>query len=66
LIAGEALTGLVVAYFKFRDLEMPEFFSSPSYVAGLVVMGLLGLLIVRLPLSKAGRPEDPAPPAAIM
>jgi putative OPT family oligopeptide transporter len=66
LIAGEALTGLVVAYFKFRDLEMPEFFSSPSYVAGLVVMGLLGLLIVRLPLSKAGRPEDPAAPAAIM
>jgi len=66
LIAGEALTGLVVAYFKFRDLEMPEFFKSPSYVAGLVVMGLLGLLIVRLPLSKAGRPEDPAAPAAIM
>ena len=66
LIAGEALTGLVVAYFKFRDLEMPELFKSPSYVAGLVVMGLLGLLIVKLPLSKAGRPEDPAPPAAIM
>ena len=66
LIAGEALTGLVVAYFKFRDLEMPEFFSSPSYVAGLAVMGLLGLMIVRLPLSKAGRPEDPAAPAAIM
>jgi hypothetical protein len=29
-------------------------------------MALLGLMMVLLPLSKAGRPEDPAPPAAIM
>ena len=47
-------------------MEIPEFFTIPSYVAGLVVMALLGLLMVKLPLSKAGRPEDPAPPAAIM
>ena len=60
LIAGEALTGLVVAYFKFRDLEIPQVFASPSYLAGLVVMALLGFLMVKLPLSKAGRPEDPA------
>jgi putative OPT family oligopeptide transporter len=66
LIAGEALTGLVVAYFKFRDLEIPQAFASPSYVPGLIVMALLGLLMVKLPLSKRGRPEDPAPPAAIM
>jgi putative OPT family oligopeptide transporter len=66
LIAGEALTGLVVAYFKFRDLEMPQAFSSPSYIAGLVVIAVLAAVMIRLPLSKAGRPEDPAPPAAIM
>ncbi|MBZ5634955.1 MAG: oligopeptide transporter, OPT family [Acidobacteriia bacterium] len=66
LIAGEALTGLVVAYFKFRDLEIPQVFTSPSYIAGLIVMALLGMLMVKLPLSKAGRPEDPAPPAVIM
>jgi putative OPT family oligopeptide transporter len=66
LIAGEALTGLVVAYFKFRDLEIPQAFASPSYLIGLIVMALLGVLMIRLPLSKAGRPEDPAPPAAIM
>ncbi len=66
LIAGEALTGLVVAYFKFRDLEIPQVFASPSYLVGLVVIVLLGVLMVRLPLTKAGRPEDPAPPAAIM
>jgi putative OPT family oligopeptide transporter len=66
LIAGEALTGLVVAYFKFRDLEIPQAFASPSYLIGLIVMALLGVLMIRLPLSKAGRPEDPAPPTAIM
>ncbi len=66
LIAGEALTGLVVAYFKFRDLEIPEIFKDPSYLAGLGVMVLLGLMMILLPLSKSGRPEDPAPPAAIM
>jgi len=66
LIAGEALTGLVVAYFKFRDLEIPQVFGSPSYLAGLVVMALLGILMIKLPLSKRGRPEDPAPPAVIM
>jgi len=66
LIAGEALTGLIVAYFKFLDKKVPEFFPDPSYLVGLGVMALLGLLMVKLPLSKAGRPEDPAPPAAIM
>jgi len=66
LIAGEALTGLVVAYFKFKDQPMPEFFPDPSYVFGLGVMALLGIAMILIPLSKAGRPEDPAPPAAIM
>jgi len=66
LIAGEALTGLIVAYFTFLDKKVPVFFADPSYLAGLGVMALLGVLMVKLPLSKAGRPEDPAPPAAIM
>jgi hypothetical protein len=70
LIAGEALTGLIVAYFKFKEKPgtsaVPEIFADPSYLFGLAVMALLGILMVRLPLSKAGRPEDPAPPAAMM
>ena len=45
---------------------MPEFFADPSYLFGLGVMALLGSHDGELPLSKAGRPEDPAPPAAIM
>jgi len=66
LIAGEAITGLVVAFFIFLDKKVPVFFVDPSYLVGLGVMALLGVLMVKLPLSKAGRPEDPAPPAAIM
>ena len=54
LIAGEALTGLVVAYFKFKDQAMPEFFHDPSYVFGLAVMALLGIAMILVPFSKAG------------
>jgi len=45
---------------------MPEFFPDPSYVFGLGVMALLGIAMILIPLSKAGRPEDPAPPVAMM
>ncbi len=66
LIAGEALTGLLFAYFRFRDIEVFQFFKDPSYVLGFAVMLLLGFIMVRLPLAKAGRPDEPAPPAAMM
>jgi putative OPT family oligopeptide transporter len=66
LIAGEALTGLVFAWFKYKDIPVHEFFSDPSYLAGFAVLLALSFIMVRLPLAKAGRPEDPAPPAAMM
>jgi putative OPT family oligopeptide transporter len=66
LIAGEALTGLVIATFRFNDWRIFEFFKEPLYLAGFGVIALLGLTMIFLPLSKAGRPEDPAPPAAMM
>ena len=66
LIAGEAITGLVVAYFTFKDQPMPKIFPDPSYLFGLGVMTLLGLMMILVPLSKAGRPEDPAAPAVFM
>jgi putative OPT family oligopeptide transporter len=66
LIAGEALTGLLFAYFKFKDIAVLEIFKEPSYLAGFAVILLLGFIMIRLPLAKAGRPEDPAPPAAMM
>jgi putative OPT family oligopeptide transporter len=66
LIAGEALTGLVIATFRFFDKPIYQFFSEPSYFAGAVVMAALGLMMIFLPLAKAGKPDDPPPPAAIM
>src|SRR5947209_5463559 len=66
LIAGEALTGLVTATFSFLKWKVPVIFASPSYIAGLVVMALLALVLINVPLANAGRPEDPAPPAAIV
>ncbi len=66
LIAGEALTGLLFATFKFKDLRIPEFFKEPAYLAGFGVMALLASAMVLLPLSKAGDPDEPAPPAAMM
>jgi hypothetical protein len=65
-IAGEALMGLVYASFVFFDHPWPEIFRAPSYAAGIVVLLLLCALLVWIPLKNAGRPEDPAPPVAIM
>jgi putative OPT family oligopeptide transporter len=66
LIAGEALTGLVFAWFKYKDIPVRAFFADPSYLLGFAVLLALSFIMVRLPLAKAGRPEDPAPPAAMM
>ena len=66
LIAGEAMAGLVTATFFFFDLPVPEIFKEPSYLLGLGVLGLIAFVLVRVPLANAGRPDEPAPPVAIM
>ena len=66
LIAGEALTGLLFAYFKFKDIAVLEFFKDPSYTVGFVVLLIMGFAMIRVPLANAGRPEDPAPPSAMV
>jgi putative OPT family oligopeptide transporter len=66
MIAGEALTGLVTATFSFLKWKVPVVFENPSYIAGIVVLLVLGYVLVTVPLANAGRPEDPAPPAAIV
>jgi putative OPT family oligopeptide transporter len=66
LIAGEALTGLVIATFRFFEWPLPVIFKEPLYLGGFIVILLLGFLLIRLPLSKAGRPDEPAPPVAMM
>ena len=66
LIAGEALMGLVIATFRFFEWPLPVIFKEPSYLFGMAVIALLGVLLVRLPLKNAGSPDEPAPPAAMM
>jgi putative OPT family oligopeptide transporter len=66
MIAGEALVGLVTATFAWLEKPLPQIFASPSYLLGLVVMGLIVFVLVRVPLSNAGRADEPAPPAAIV
>ena len=66
MIAGEALAGLVIGTFKYYEKPIHHFFLDPSYLAGFLVLAGLGAILVRIPLANAGRPEDPAPPVAMM
>ena len=66
MIAGEALMGLVTSGFNLYKGALPQVFGNPSYTIGIVVLALLGFILVRTSLSNAGRPEDPAPPVAMM
>ncbi len=67
LIAGEAILGLLWAGLQFAPAwARPQIFNHPSYLAGIGVMVALAALMIRLPLSSAGDPKEPAPPTAIM
>jgi putative OPT family oligopeptide transporter len=74
LIAGEALVGLFIAAVVFaRDQmgEKAEFWSIPGFETvapwlALLVFGVLAAYLIRVPLSKAGSPDEPAPPSAMM
>jgi putative OPT family oligopeptide transporter len=66
LIAGEGLMGLVVAAFALFDVALPQVFTTPSYGIGLVILAGLALMMIRTALGNAGRPEDPAPPSAMV
>jgi putative OPT family oligopeptide transporter len=71
LIAGEALLGLLWAGLKLIALkyhrEIPTIFKDPSYlIGGMIVMAGLAALMIRIPISAAGDPNEPAPPTAMM
>ncbi|MBP8600513.1 MAG: oligopeptide transporter, OPT family [Candidatus Saccharicenans sp.] len=72
LIAGEALTGLIRAGWKFFFLQgivgcdIPIIFARPSYILGLAVLVLIGLYLVSIPLKNAGAPDEPPPPSAVV
>src|SRR5580698_3270221 len=82
LIAGEAICGLIwagVVALSFAQqpwlhtaaawaerIKAAQIFDHPAYLAGMVVMALLAGLMIFLPLSSAGDPNEPAPPTAMM
>jgi len=68
LIAGEALMGLFVAavvFFRESFWTVPGFAGIAGWLA-LPVFAILALYLIRVPLSKAGAPDEPAPPTAVM
>jgi putative OPT family oligopeptide transporter len=82
MIAGESIFGLLWAGIIALSLSdqgwmktaagvaariaKAQIFDHPLYAAGVVVMALLAALMIYLPISAAGDPNEPAPPTAIM
>jgi putative OPT family oligopeptide transporter len=69
LIAGEALLGLLVAavvffYGGFPSLS-PEQWGLGSWLS-IIVAVLMAAYLIYVPLGRAGRPDEPAPPPAVM
>lgn len=56
LIAGEAMTGLLIAAFAIFEIFFSETFSiSPSYWTGLLILAVMAFFLVRIPLRKAAK-----------
>jgi len=66
LIAGEALTGLVLAACQFWEIKLPEIFKEPNVLLGFGALAILAVYMIRVPLANCGSPDEPAPPTAIM
>jgi putative OPT family oligopeptide transporter len=66
LIAGEALCGLVIAGLVGSGHDVTLVKWAPPFLAALVALAVLITVMVRVPLANAGRPDEPAPPTAIM
>ena len=74
LIAGEALCGIAVAAVIARRLARDPHASAVLYdfkvgnhvATSVIALAVLALVMIVVPLANAGRPEDPAPPTAIM
>jgi putative OPT family oligopeptide transporter len=66
LIAGEALCGLLIAALVGSGHDVTLFQWTPSFFLALGALAILAIVMIRVPLANAGRPEDPAPPTAIM
>jgi OPT family oligopeptide transporter len=69
LIAGEALMGLVIAIFAAFNIFLYNYFSffkNPTFYISFIVLAIIAYVLTQIPLKNAGKPDDPAPPAAGM
>jgi putative OPT family oligopeptide transporter len=66
MIAGEALCGLVIAGLVGSGHDVTVFKWASPFLLALGALVVLALVMIQVPLANAGRPEDPAPPTAIM
>jgi putative OPT family oligopeptide transporter len=74
LIAGEALCGIGVAAVLARKLakdphakaQLYQFAVGNHLITAVIALAILVAVMIFVPLANAGRPEDPAPPTAIM
>jgi putative OPT family oligopeptide transporter len=66
LIAGEALIGLLFAALAFADIKLFAIFVRPSFLMSLIMLSLIGWILIWIPLRNAGKPDEPAPPTAMM
>jgi hypothetical protein len=64
LIAGEALVGLIFAGFAAFEMFPGAVFENPSFIVSLLVMAAIAWGLIKIPVSNAGNPNDPAPPSA--
>jgi putative OPT family oligopeptide transporter len=72
LIAGEALIGLLFAGLAVGNLDFPNWLPGAAgifplpFVVSLLVFLLIGWVLINIPVANAGRPDEPAPPSAVM
>lgn len=66
MIAGEALVGIVIAVFRYIEKPLPVIFAYPHVLSGFIALAVIGYVMIQVPLANAGRPDEPAPPTAIM
>ncbi|NUN07704.1 MAG: oligopeptide transporter, OPT family [Ignavibacteriaceae bacterium] len=66
LIAGEALVGLLFAFLAVIEIKTPIIFESPSFLISILVFVVVAFVLTKYPLGNAGKPDEPAPPTAVM
>ncbi len=66
LIAGEALCGLVIAGLVGTHHDVTLIKWTAPFLTALIALAVVATVMIKVPLANAGRPDEPAPPTAVM